>query len=326
MRSSSSRLRLGAAATATTLALFGLGGSAFAGERSQADEHRPSSRTEAGATTSDDTAGSPSEAKADQFQADLAAYDQEAAESRHPSGNDRLDEPGGSGSQGQSTSDPDGQLNGGADKPDGPGGIYTGDQDGNNGCGNDQDFEDDNNGWCGRHPKPAHPVTPAPAVGGEDETCAAGDMSGECAPEVEDSDTEVCDVDASMVSGEATSCGTPTTSDTDTTGAVLGESAVRTEQGGAVLGTELGSAAPATFAPSGIRTQVLGIQIERGATDAANGGGGAATGVLGTTLARGRVLAFTGLSTGILVLVALGLLAVGWVLQRASRKEHGLPA
>ena len=69
--------------------------------------------------------------------------------SLHPSGKDRTVEPGGSGTQGRSPSDPDGNFNYGPDKPGESGGIYTGDQDGNNGCGNDQDFEDDNRGNCG---------------------------------------------------------------------------------------------------------------------------------------------------------------------------------
>ena len=69
----------------------------------------------------------------------------------HPSGNDKNEEPGGSGTQGNSTSDPDGDTNGGADKPGGDGG-FDDDKDGNNGCGNDDDFEDDNNGWCGKPP------------------------------------------------------------------------------------------------------------------------------------------------------------------------------
>src|SRR5688572_23933299 len=79
--------------------------------------------------------------------------------SAHPSGKDRCDEPGGSGTQGRSASDPDDdgrgpdRSNGGADKPGGPGGVNPADQDGNNGCGNDQDFEDDNEGWCGAKPK-----------------------------------------------------------------------------------------------------------------------------------------------------------------------------
>jgi hypothetical protein len=74
---------------------------------------------------------------------------QEMGPSLHPSGKDRTVEPGGSGTQGRSPSDPDGDFNYGPDKPGERGGIYTGDQDGNNGCGNDQDFEDDNRGNCG---------------------------------------------------------------------------------------------------------------------------------------------------------------------------------
>ena len=70
----------------------------------------------------------------------------------HPSGKDRSQEPGTSGTQGKSASDPDGDANGGADKP-GMDGGFDDDQDGNNGCGNDDDFEDDNNGWCGGKPK-----------------------------------------------------------------------------------------------------------------------------------------------------------------------------
>lgn len=70
----------------------------------------------------------------------------------HPSGKDRSAEPGGSGAQGKAASDPDGDANGGADKP-GMAGGFDEDKDGNNGCGNDDDFEDDNNGWCGGGPK-----------------------------------------------------------------------------------------------------------------------------------------------------------------------------
>ena len=52
-------------------------------------------------------------------------------------------------SQGRSPSDPDGDSNGGQDKPGFRGG-FDDDRDGNNGCGNDTDREDDNNGNCGR--------------------------------------------------------------------------------------------------------------------------------------------------------------------------------
>jgi hypothetical protein len=66
----------------------------------------------------------------------------------HPSGKDRSVEPGRSGDQGRSRADPDGDGNGGPDKPGGAGGVDVIDQDRNNGCGNDDDFEDDNNGNC----------------------------------------------------------------------------------------------------------------------------------------------------------------------------------
>ncbi|MPZ74137.1 MAG: hypothetical protein GEU74_13055, partial [Nitriliruptorales bacterium] len=76
----------------------------------------------------------------------------------HPSGKDKCEEAGGSGTQGTPASDPDDdgkgpeRSNGGADKAGGPGGVNQEDQDGNNGCGNDQDFEDDNEGLCGGVP------------------------------------------------------------------------------------------------------------------------------------------------------------------------------
>ena len=73
----------------------------------------------------------------------------DSGDNRHPSGKDRSVEQGHSGNQGRAGSDPDGNRNGGADKPGGPGGVDKHDQDGNNGCGNDDDFEDDNNGNCG---------------------------------------------------------------------------------------------------------------------------------------------------------------------------------
>jgi hypothetical protein len=70
----------------------------------------------------------------------------------HPSGKDRNEEPGKSGTQGKAKSDPDDMANNGPDKL-GMAGGFDEDKDGNNGCGNDDDFEDDNNGWCGGKPK-----------------------------------------------------------------------------------------------------------------------------------------------------------------------------
>lgn len=62
--------------------------------------------------------------------------------------------------QGKAPSDPDGDGNGGLDKP-GEAGGFDDDKDGNNGCGNDADREDDNNGWCGLKPKPERPIKPS---------------------------------------------------------------------------------------------------------------------------------------------------------------------
>lgn len=79
----------------------------------------------------------------------------------HPVG-EKVDGP-----QGKSPSDPDGDENGGRDKPGGEGGTSL-DKDGNNGSGNDSDCEDDNNGngvpgHCKDKDKPSTPeVTPTP--------------------------------------------------------------------------------------------------------------------------------------------------------------------
>jgi hypothetical protein len=92
----------------------------------------------------------------------------DGGDNRHPSGKDRSVEPGGSGNQGNSPSDPDGMSNGGADKPGGTGGIDKLDQDGNNGCGNDDDFEDDNNGRClGQKKKLSEEIATNAVVGGK---------------------------------------------------------------------------------------------------------------------------------------------------------------
>ena len=69
--------------------------------------------------------------------------------------------------QGRSLSDPDGDTNGGADKPGCTGGVDASDRDGNNGCGNDADREDDNNGNCdgeeGQGPSSDTPQDQGPA-------------------------------------------------------------------------------------------------------------------------------------------------------------------
>ena len=84
----------------------------------------------------------------------------------HPSSQEDqgLDEAGDSGTQGKSDSDPDGDSNGGADKPDCTGVFDDHDQDGNNGCGNDHDFADDNNGNCGGQAEDEAADTDSPDV------------------------------------------------------------------------------------------------------------------------------------------------------------------
>lgn len=86
--------------------------------------------------------------------------------SNHPSGKDRNVEPGNSGTQGESESNPDGN---GVDKPypaDEQSARSQGrdDNDGNNGCGNDNDFSDDNNGNCGGKKKETPIPTPTPPL------------------------------------------------------------------------------------------------------------------------------------------------------------------
>ena len=99
------------------------------------------------------------------------------ADNRHPSGQDKHVEAGGSGNQGSAASEPDANGTGperdagGLDQPGGPGGMDLLDQDGNNGCGNDDDFEDDNEGWCGKPSEQAQvetlPSVTQPPVSGE---------------------------------------------------------------------------------------------------------------------------------------------------------------
>jgi hypothetical protein len=160
MRSSSPRLRFGGAIAATSLSLLvGLGGTAFA-EGGQGDVHRSDragARSDGTVVLTEDT---------DTNDGGTANNVVDAGDNEHPSGNDRSVENGGSGNQGNATSEPDQngsgpeRDNGGLDQPGGPGGADLADQDGNNGCGNDDDFEDDNEGLCGGKPAPATTVPP----------------------------------------------------------------------------------------------------------------------------------------------------------------------
>jgi LPXTG-motif cell wall-anchored protein len=94
----------------------------------------------------------------------------DCGDSQHPSGNDRCEEPGGSGDQGNTPADPDEDDNGGVDQSGGSGGANQQDKDGNNGCGNDQDFEDDNNGNCGGTHDDVEPSEPPTEEPTEDAT------------------------------------------------------------------------------------------------------------------------------------------------------------
>ena len=293
MRTSSTR-RLGAALSASTLAvIFALGSPAFAGDKGQGDEHRKD-RTES-TTVRPDSATDDDDSIADSAPADADA------DNAHPSGNDRHEDKG---AQGHSNSTPDQNGSGperdyqGTDKSyevtaDGLGGVDKEDQDGNNGCGNDDDFEDDNEGLCLGREKSSTP--PADVSGTKTETCPEGTtmVAGGTAP-------EDCKKDEVVTQGSNPVVVTTVTPD------VLGT--------GAVSGTDL-QAAPAALESA----SVLGIQLERTAPAAVAAAGGAApagTSVLGATLAR------TGLSFTVLALaIALGLLAVGFGLKRAGRTQ-----
>ena len=258
MRSSSTRLRFGAALSATSLALvLGLGGSAYAGERGQGDEHRNAQagagKTEVPTEVADDDDSQVPDPNGD-------------TDNAHPSGNDRHEDQG---TQGFSTSDPDDdgrgpdRTNGGPDKPfavtDGSGGVDRADQDGNNGCGNDDDFEDDNEGWCGKKPAPVTPPPPVVVTGG-----GGGNGGG----------------------GGGTQ--------------------------GAVLGSQLQDASPAPLVASEIRTEVLGVNIERAAVETAAPAPAPKAAVLGASLAR------TGFSTLMLALIGLALVLFGVAVKRSA--------
>jgi hypothetical protein len=348
MRNSSTR-RLGAVTLATLLALvFSFASPALAGAKGGTKADR-GERPSVSGSTDDDSAPDTDPTDAD-------------ADNRHPSGNDRHEDKGTQGKStstpDQNGSGPERDYEG-TDKPfvsgDGSGGIDKEDQDGNNGCGNDDDFEDDNEGWCGNKPKTDR--TNPPVVDDEDDVkCPKGQMptsnGKDCKPkctatmpsgstsdhECDDdectatmpsgstSDDE-CDHDAPVVLGEDTTkcpkagetlpAGTtmPAGCTTPTPGATVTSDSVTPA---AVLGTEL------TAAPAAEQATVLGVQFERvtpAAVAAAAAAGPAATGVLGAA-----ALARTGLSsfTMLALAIALGLLAVGFLLKRAGRTTSDL--
>jgi hypothetical protein len=303
MRTSSTRLRFGAALAVTTLGLFSLGGSAFAGEKGQGNGHR-NDRAAAGKTEV------PTEVADDD---DSVTPDPDGdADNAHPSGKDRHEDKG---TQGKSTSDPDDdgrgpdRSNGGPDKPfagaDGTGGVDQGDQDGNNGCGNDDDFEDDNEGWCGSKPKRAN-TAPVPSPGEVD-----GDDDRD---EIDESDEITCPAGMTMPAGGTT--------EADCVGSTTVEEGQLAE--GAVLGNQLQNETPAALVATPIETKVLGVSIERAAPAGAVAADAIETKVLGVSIERGAgaVLARTGFGLTIVGLLGLALVLVGAGLQRAGRHEQ----
>jgi hypothetical protein len=170
--------------------VFSLGGtgSALAHHKPDHPGGPPATASAIGSDHDGDADADPETTMEDSHAADPAPD----TDNRHPSGRDRSGESGRSGNQGHSESDPDGDANGGIDKPGGAAtaGGDLADQDGNNGCGNDDDFEDDNNGHCGKGkadpppspttPPPTSPTTPAiPSDPGTSSPTTGGTVLGE---------------------------------------------------------------------------------------------------------------------------------------------------
>lgn len=286
-KSSSTRLRAGAALASTAAAVvFAFGSTSFAAESNgQGAEHR----NERAAAAGSGGGGTSPESRPTQTTSAGAS----AGESQHPSGRDRTVEPGGSGTQGRSPSDPDGTSNGGADKPGGSGGVFLGDQDGNNGCGNDQDFEDDNRGLCLGPQKRRAKTPPAPTPPGQNEE------------EIENEVVRPVDGDEG---------GRPV-GGVRTDGTLAGGGSVAPA---AVLGSQLQTPA--------VEARVLGVAIERApaasAAIAPAAGGARPTSVLGVSFDRGSPLARTGFGLTMAALVGLLLILVGAALKQAERREH----
>ena len=263
-------------------------------------------------------------------------------DNRHPSGKDKSVERGGSGNQGNSTSDPDDdgrgpdRSNGGADKPDGPGGVDLADQDGNNGCGNDDDFEDDNEGWCGGKPKPAKGAPAAeepdtddsctPSAGAEctpaEGPCTVG--SENCTPDVNetcevagDMDHECLGLDEGACDGTTAGC-TPELPASDTPSPSLVDKEIAADE---VLSSD-GEAGPEGQVED--ETDVAGVTVERPEADLGTArvlGEGAAAGEFAAVGSSDSVLAATGAPLVVLMLLALGGLGLGTGLVRRGRRQ-----
>ena len=202
------------------------------------------------------------------------------AQDAAPGSADREVEPGGSGYQGKSNSNPDGE---GVDKPYAAAGQDAetqgeSDYDGNNGCGNDTDFADDNNGNCGKPDKDRGPDD-------------GGEGGGEVAATGGENKTTG---NALATTGEVTSG--QTAGETASSAQVLGIQIERSAAPAASAAVAT-NAAPAEGAAAG-GAAVLGAQVERGAV----------------------ALARTGFPLALLALAGAALVGGGAAMRRFSRK------
>jgi hypothetical protein len=160
--------------------------------------------------------------------------------------------------QGRSLSDPDGMINGGADKPGCTGVVKEDDRDGNNGCGNDADREDDNNGNCGLQKE----ASQAPSNAAAEQK----DVDDKVKAEKVDADVTVRAAGTAQAAGVLAAEASTTTTTTTAPTTVLGSSAT---------------------APSTPDTQVLGETLSQPGTLARTGAGIGGLALLGGLLCGG---------------------------------------
>lgn len=296
--STSSRRLAGAVVGGLAAVVFSLGTPAFA---SHGERHA----SEQGQQASAANARSSSHAQSgDHAQNDEAAARRDAAPAPAGGGGGGGggQEAGSNGdTQGASPSNPDG---GGIDKPEcGTAGNLpcqgTSDFDGNNGCGNDADREDDNNGNCGGPEKPKDCPPNNDANNGRGaENANPRSRIRECGstPPITPENTPTNPTGSNPPQGNVVDTGNVLSSVVTATETV---SAATTEAGGAtVLGVSFERpAAEAQAAPARTRTEVMGVQFERGQ------------------------LARTGFGVILLVLVGLGLIGTGSGLKRLARRS-----
>ena len=236
-------------------------------------------------------------------------------DNKHPSGKDRSVENGKSGNQGNSESDPDDdgrgpdRSNGGPDKPNGSGGDDLADQDGNNGCGNDDDFEDDNEGWCGK-PKDKGKDKDEPEV------LPTAPTPSPCPSPMTEGST-----DGSCGEPEPAPCPTPMTG--AGTNGTCGQPTVPTEVDGEEIDGDEDKECPedATMA-----LEVEGCEVVLGSTIEADAevkddveAAGATADDAPDERAAGSALPFTGGNVVLFLVLAMGLLGVGFALLRTRR-------